>query len=145
MKRFSIVDRGYDIDEINRFIYIVISRLEKLNTENATYLAKIDKLNQQIQKNGNNQYDVNRLEKAILAVQETSDRIKEISKEEARVIVEEAKNNANSIIHEALIKAEKIEHERVILEKNMKIYKEKAKSLIETQLKLVEDFDKNNL
>lgn len=145
MKRFSIVDRGYDIDEVNRFIDIVISRLEKLNTENATYLAKIDKLNQQIQKNGNNQYDVNRLEKAILAVQETSDRIKEISKEEARVIVEEAKNNANSIIHEALIKAEKIEHERVILEKNMKIYKEKAKSLIETQLKLVEDFDKNNL
>ena len=145
MKRFSIVDRGYDIDEVNRFIDIVISRLEKLNTENATYLAKIDKLNQQIQKNGNNQYDVNRLEKAILAVQETSDRIKEISKEEARVIVEEAKNNANSIIHEALIKAEKIEHERVILEKNMKIYKEKAESLIETQLKLVEDFAKNNL
>ena len=145
MKRFSIVDRGYDIDEVNRFIDIVISRLEKLNTENATYLAKIDKLNQQIQKNGNNQYDVNRLEKAILAVQETSDRIKEISKEEARVIIDEAKNNANSIIHEALIKAEKIEHERVILEKNMKIYKEKAKSLIETQLKLVEDFDKNNL
>ena len=145
MKRFSIVDRGYDIDEVNRFIDIVISRLEKLNTDNATYLAKIDKLNQQIQKNGNNQYDVNRLEKAILAVQETSDRIKEISKEEARVIIDEAKNNANSIIHEALIKAEKIEHERVILEKNMKIYKEKAKSLIETQLKLVEDFDKNNL
>ena len=144
MKRFSIVDRGYDIDEVNRFIDIVISRLEKLNTENATYLAKIDKLNQQIQKNGNNQYDVNRLEKAILAVQETSDRIKEMSKEEARVIVEEAKNNANSIIHEALIKAEKIEHERVILEKNMKIYKERAKSLIETQLKLVEDFDKDN-
>ncbi len=145
MKRFSIVDRGYDIDEVNRFIDIVISRLEKLNTENATYLAKIDKLNQQIQKNGNNQYDVNRLEKAILAVQETSDRIKEISKEEARVIIDEAKNNANSIIHEALIKAEKIEHERVILEKNMRIYKERAKSLIETQLKLVEDFDKNNL
>ena len=143
MKRFSIVDRGYDIDEVNRFIDIVISRLEKLNTENATYLAKIDKLNQQIQKNGNNQYDVNRLEKAILAVQETSDRIKEISKEEARVIIDEAKNNANSIIHEALIKA--IEHERVILEKNMRIYKERAKSLIETQLKLVEDFDKNNL
>lgn len=145
MKRFSIVDRGYDIDEVNRFIDIVISRLEKLNTENATYLAKIDKLNQQIQKNGNNQYDVNRLEKAILAVQETSDRIKEISKEEARVIIDEAKNNANSIIHEALIKAERIEHERVVLEKNMKIYRERARALIEAQLKLVDDFDKNNL
>ena len=45
MKRFSIVENGYDIDEVNRFIDIVISRLEKLNTENATLVAKIEKLN----------------------------------------------------------------------------------------------------
>ena len=31
MKRFSIVENGYDIDEVNRFIDIVIGRLEKLN------------------------------------------------------------------------------------------------------------------
>ena len=46
MKRFSIVENGYDIDEVNRFIDIVIGRLEKLNTENATLVAKIEKLNQ---------------------------------------------------------------------------------------------------
>ena len=45
MKRFSIVENGYDIDEVNRFIDIVIGRLEKLNAENAAYVAKIDKLN----------------------------------------------------------------------------------------------------
>ena len=33
MKRFSIVENGYDIDEVNRFIDIVIGRLEKLNAE----------------------------------------------------------------------------------------------------------------
>ena len=144
MKRFSIVERGYDIDEVNRFIDIVIGRLEKLNTENATYLAKIDKLTEKLQeKNSNiNSYDVNKLEKAILAVQETNDKLKAVSREEARITIEEAKNNANAIIHEALIKAEKIEHERVILEKNMKIYKERVKSLIETQLRIAEDLDK---
>ena len=110
MKRFSIVERGYDIDEVNRFIDIVIGRLEKLNTENATYLAKIDKLTEKLQeKNSNiNSYDVNKLEKAILAVQETNDKLKAVSREEARITIEEAKNNANAIIHEALIKAEKI-------------------------------------
>ena len=46
MKRFSIVEHGYDIDEVNRFIDIVIERLEKLNTENAAYAAKLEKLNQ---------------------------------------------------------------------------------------------------
>ena len=45
MKRFSIVENGYDVDEVNRFIDIVIGRLEKLNAENAAYVAKIDKLN----------------------------------------------------------------------------------------------------
>ena len=49
MKRFSIVEKGYDIDEVNRFIDIVIGRLEKLNAENASYVDKIDKLNEKIQ------------------------------------------------------------------------------------------------
>ena len=68
-----------------------------------------------------------------------------ISSDILRKAEEEAKNNANAIIHEALIKAEKIEHERVILEKNMKIYKERVKSLIETQLRIAEDLDKIEL
>ena len=140
MKRFSVVNNGYDIDEVNRFIDIVIGRLEKLNAENTAYVAKIEKLNAQISENRNN--DNNRLEKAILAVQETSDRMKEVAKEEARIIVEEARNNANSIVHEALVNAQKTEQERMILEKNIKVYKQKMKSLIEGQLDLIEDIDK---
>ena len=147
MKRFSIVEKGYDVDEVNRFIDIVIERLEKLNTENATYLAKIDKLTEKLQeKNSNiNSYDVNKLEKAILAVQETNDKLKAVSREEARITIEEAKNNANSIVHEALIKAEKTEQERILLEKNMRIYKEKIKSMIEAQLRIASDLDKVEL
>ncbi len=143
MKRFSIVDRGYDIDEVNRFIDIVIGRLEKLNTENATYAAKIDKLNQKLKTNSVS--DTVKLEKAILAVQETADKMKEVSREEARIIVEEAKNNANSILHEALVKAEKTENERMILEKNIRVYKERVRSLLEAQLLVLDDIDKVEL
>lgn len=142
MKRFNIVENGYDIDEVNRFIDIVIGRLEKLNAENAAYVAKIDKLNSKLQETKPNE---DKLEKAILAVQETADRMKEVSREEARIIVEEAKNNANSIVHEALIRAEKIEQDSMILEKNMKVYKERIKSLLETQLRIAEDLDKIEL
>ena len=142
MKRFSIVENGYDVDEVNRFIDIVIGRLEKLNAENAAYVAKIDKLNLKLQES---KPDDSRLEKAIFAVQETADRMKEVSREEARIIIEEAKNNANSIVHEALIRAEKIEQESMILEKNMKVYKERVKSLLESQLRIAEDLDKIEL
>jgi len=140
MKRFSIVSNGYDIDEVNRFIDIVIGRLEKLNAENAAYSAKIEKLNNRLQENSN--YDINKLEKAILAVQETTDKMKEVAKEEARIIVEEAKNNANSIIHEALVNAQKTEQERALLEKNIRVYKQRMKSLVEGQLELVDELDK---
>lgn len=143
MKRFSVVQNGYDIDEVNRFIDIVIGRLEKLNTENATLQAKMEKMNT-LTEEANAAYD-KRLEKAILAVQETSDRMREVAKEEASIIVEEAKNNANSIIHEALVKSEKIEQDRILLEKNMKIYKERIKSLIEAELKIADDLDKIEL
>ena len=137
MKRFSIVENGYDIDEVNRFIDIVIERLERLNAENASYIAKIDKLTTKIKESN----DTVKLEKALLVVQDASDKIKEVAKEEAKIIVEEAKNNANSIIHEALVNAEKTEQERIILEKNIKMYKERVKSLIEGQLSLLDDIN----
>ncbi len=152
MKRFSVVNNGYDIDEVNRFIDIVIGRLEKLNAENASYLAKIDRLSAELEESknapdtaDNEGVDAHKLEKAILAVQETNDKMKEVAREEAKMIVEEAKNNANSIVHEALVNAEKTEQERALLEKNMKIYKERIKSLVETQLRIVEDLDKVEL
>lgn len=143
MKRFSIVERGYDIDEVNRFIDIVISRLEKLNAENASYLAKIDGLNKRLNENSN--MDTTKIEKALLAIQDTSDRIKELARKEADMTIDEAKNNANSIIHEALLKAEKTEHDRMILEKNIKVYKERIKNILLAELKLTEDLDSIDL
>ncbi len=143
MKRFSIVEHGYNVDEVNRFIDIVIARLEKLTAENVSYLAKVDDLNKKL--NETNNIDNAKLEKALLAIQDTSDRIKELAKKEADMTLEEAKNNANSIVHEALLKAEKTEHERMLLEKNIKVYKEKVKNILLSQLKLAEDLDSIDL
>ncbi len=139
MKRFNVVQNGYDIDEVNRFIDIVIARLEKLNTENVTYIAKIEKLTNQLK--NNNTTDYSKLEKAILAVQDTSDRIKELAKKEANIILDEAKNNANSIVHEALIKAEKIEQEKMLLEKKIKVSKEKIKNILNSELELLNELE----
>lgn len=145
MKRFSIVERGYDINEVNRFIDIVIGRLEKLNAENASYISKIDELNDKIQNTKSTNVDTQKLEKALLTIQNISDSIKENAENEANMIIEEARNNANSIVHEALISAEKTEQTRLLLEKNIKVYKERIKSLTEAQLTLIDDLDKEKL
>ena len=142
MKRFRVVSNGYDIDEVNRFIDIVIRRLEKLNAENISLNETVKEL----QSRGNsNNVEIDRLEKALLAVQETAGIIKASANEEANGIVAEARNNANSIIHEALITAEKTEHDRLLLEKNMKIYKERMRAIVESQLNVIDDLDKIEL
>ena len=130
MKRFTIVQNGYNVEEVNRFIDIVIKRLEKLNNDNSLLQVKISSLEEQLKEK---KVEEVKLSEAILAAQQTSDRIKTLAREEANMIVEQAKNNANSIVHEALLK------------KNITVYKNRVKNIIKSQLEIAEDLDKYDL
>ena len=119
-------------------------QIKALNNENKTLNEQVQSLTIENNNNNTTRADVRKLEKAILAVQETSDRIKGTGIEYNKgyfIDVEEAKNNANSIVHEALVNAEKTEHERLLLEKNTKVYKEKIRAILESQLSLIEELD----
>ncbi|MGN1342389.1 MAG: DivIVA domain-containing protein [Bacilli bacterium] len=142
MKRFTITHEGYNIEEVNRFIDVVIKRLEKLNNDNSLLQMKISSLEEELKKEKVSEAKVS---EAILAAQQTSDRIKSLAREEANMIVEEARNNANSIVHEALLNAEKTEHEAMILKKNITVYKNRVKNIIKSQLELADDLDKYDL
>ena len=142
MKRFTIVQNGYNVEEVNRFIDIVIKRLEKLNNDNSLLQVKISSLEEQLKEK---KVEGVKLSEAILAAQQTSDRIKTLAREEANMIVEQAKNNANSIVHEALLNAEKTEHEAMLLKKNITVYKNRVKNIIKSQLEIAEDLDKYDL
>ena len=142
MKRFTIVQNGYNVEEVNRFIDIVIKRLEKLNNDNSLLQVKISSLEEQLKEKT---VEAVKLSEAILAAQQTSDRIKTLAREEANMIVEQAKNNANSIVHEALLNAEKTEHEAMLLKKNITVYKNRVKNIIKSQLEIAEDLDKYDL
>ena len=142
MKIFRIVERGYDINEVNSFIDLVISRLEKVTTENNRNMAKIKELQTKIDETDDME---SKLNKAILAVQETSDRMKELARTESTMIIEDAKRNADAIIHEALVNAEKTEYEAEVLKKNIKVYKSRIRNILTSQLELSEDLDKIEL
>ena len=144
MKRFSIVNNGYNIEEVNNFIDIVITKLEKLSADNNNYLMQLEQLKKQVA-NANNSNNKNypnmedKVSKALIAAQETTDKMKELAKEEANLIIKEAKENANAIVHEALVNAQKTEQQNELLKKNYKVYKAKIESLIKAQLQLLED------
>ena len=142
MKRFTVVNEGYNIEEVNRFIDIVIKRLEKMNNENTMLQAKISSLEEKLKEEKVSEIKV---PEAIMAAKETSDRIKSLAREEANMIVDEARNNANAIVHEALLNAEKTEHEAMLLKKNITVYKNRVKNIIKSQLEIAEDLDKYDL
>ncbi len=142
MKRFNVVSNGYDISEVNRFIDVVINRLDKLNKENEHYIKEIADLKEQLEEN--KRVD-EKLSKAIIAAQETSDRMKQLAKEEATLIIDDAKRNANAIVHEALVEASKTENEAALLRKNITVYKNRVKNILKSQLEIAEDLDKLEL
>lgn len=133
MKRFSIVNNGYNIEEVNNFIDIVIKKLEKLSEENNDYLAQLENLKKQ----SNQNVDI-KVAKALVAAQETTDKMKELAKAEADLIIKEAKDNASAIVHEALVNAQKTEQEYELLKKKYTVYKAKVESLVKSQLELLE-------
>ena len=141
MKRFTVVNEGYNIEEVNRFIDIVIKRLEKMNNENTMLQAKISSLEEKLKEEKVSEIKVT---EAIMAARET-DRIKSLAREETNMIVDEARNNANAIVHEALLNAEKTEHEAMLLKKNITVYKNRVKNIIKSQLEIAEDLDKYDL
>ena len=134
MKRFSIVDNGYNIDEVNKFIDIVIKKLEQLSADNSNYLMQLDTLKKQANQN----IDL-KVSKALIAAQETTDKMRELAKEEANLIIKEAKDNASAIVQEALINAQKTEQEYELLKKKYSVYKVKMQSLVSAQLELLNE------
>ena len=140
MKRFSIVENGYNIDEVNNFIDIVIKKLESLSNDNNKYLLQLEELKKKVTNSQAKKDDVDvKVSKALIAAQETTDRMRALAREEADLIVREARENANAIIHEALIDAEKKEQEFELLKKNYNVYKKKMESLIKAQLEIIKD------
>jgi len=138
MKRFSIVTNGYDIDEVNKFVDIVIRKMELLNNENIACKNQIKTLENKLEQSGNID---DRLSRAILAAEEAADKMKKLAKAESTMMIEDAKRNANAIIHEALVEAEKTENEAELLKKNITVYKNRVKSLLQAQLEIAEDLD----
>jgi cell division initiation protein len=85
------------------------------------------------------------LNTSIVAAQENSDRIRQMAKQEGDTMVSESRKNANRIISDALIRAEKIQYDAELLKKNIFLFKKRVRGMLEQQIELVDELDKENL
>ncbi len=152
MEKYKRALRGYDPDEVNRFLDQIIKQVEEMIEEIKDRDSKIIELEKIAQENVRlkdkiEQYErmEGTLNKALFMAQKTSEQIKLSAHQESTILLEEAKQNANRIVNEALLRAEKTELEVNMLKRNVNIFKRRLRGIIETQLEIVDDIEKIEL
>ena len=138
MKKFSKEFSGYNKEEVNDFINTVIEETEKLIKKIRIQQKEINSL-----KNSILQYKkIERsLDLALANAQEVGDHIRKMANTESNMIIEEAKKNASRIVNDALIRSEKIELKTEQAEKNLRVFKNKLRSIVEEQLEVVDEIE----
>ena len=168
MKKFAIVENGYSPEEVNAFVERVASEYETVLTKLRDKDNEVKSLQRQIEEYQSQKIDdtlkqldekdakianleeqvehyhdiESTLNKTILVAEESSNQIKKIARDEARLIIDDAKKNASHIVNDALIKAEKVELEADQLKRSLRVYKSRIKQAINDQLSIVDDVDK---
>ncbi|PZE22636.1 DivIVA domain-containing protein [Paenibacillus xerothermodurans] len=141
-KEFSRSFRGYDEDQVNEFLDLVIKDYEALIRENKDLQAQLTTIQERLDHFANIEET---LSKTIIVAQEAADEVKTNSKKEAQLILKEAEKNADRIINESLAKSRKIAVEIEELKKQASIYRTRFRTLLEAQLELLGKEDWNSL
>ena len=139
MNGFNTVFRGYDKEEVKKYLDKVIKEYERLLNEKKIVDEKVNDLSKQLEKYEQLESTLNR---ALFSAENASDEIKRVARLEAEGLINEAKRNANRIINDALIKAEKANDDADRLKRNVTLLKKRLRAIIEGQLELIEEMDR---
>ena len=138
MKKFNKEFNGYNKEEVNAFLNEVINETEKL-------LGKLERQQKEIDSLRNDIFHYQDIEKslnmALVNAQEVGENIRRMANSESERIIDDAKRNASRIVNDALIRSEKIELKREQAERNLRIFKNRLRSLVEDQLKVVDEIE----
>ena len=139
MNGFNTVFRGYDKEEVEKYLDKVIKEYERLLNEKKIVDEKVNDLSKQLEKYEQLESTLNR---ALFSAENASDEIKRVARLEAEGLINEAKRNANRIINDALIKAEKANDDADRLKRNVTLLKKRLRAIIEGQLEVIEEMDR---
>ena len=148
-KAFSTKFRGYDIDEVEEFLDIIVNDYEELIRENHEKEAKIRNLEERLI-----YFDEMKdsLSQSVLIAQDTAERVKQAAQErsgnivqqaeqDAQRLLDRAKYKANDILRQATDNAKRVAVETEELNNKTRVFHQRLKSTIESQLSIVDSPD----
>jgi len=152
MENFDTL-RSASTDDVMKYLGEVMNRLSQIESDNSlkdrqlyNYDLEVKRL-QQENLNLRNQINYYKqiestLNNSMAMVKSSGEQIKNNALKERDVIIADAKSSASRILNDVLIKAERIEMDNEKLKKDINIYKNKVRTLIECQLEMLDDIDK---
>lgn len=148
-KTFSTRFRGFDPEEVEEFLDIVVRDYEDLVRSNHDKDLHIKSLEDRL-----SYFDEMKdsLSQSVLIAQDTAERVKQAAAErsnniihqaeqDAQRLLEEAKYKANEILRQAADNAKKVAVETEELKNKSRVFHQRLKSTIESQLAIVESSD----
>ena len=138
MERFSTSFKGYNKEEVNKFVADCIKQVEEMLDNLKAKDAELAQLNNDLKKYRALEES---LHKAIMLAEDTSSQMRRMASDESERIISDAKRNASRIVNEALMEAEKAQNESMVLRRNIITFKRRLKSILENQLNMVDDID----
>lgn len=141
-KEFATKFRGYDTDQVNDYLDIIVADYEKMIDE--IHKLKVE-LSAAKEKNEYFAQLQESLNSSIVVAQEAADRLKQNARKEAELILFEAEKEADKIIIEASDRAKSIVTETEALRRSSKSYRERLENLIRNQLDIVSGEEYINL
>ena len=148
-KTFSTRFRGFDQEEVDEFLDIVVRDYEDLVRSNHDKDLHIKSLEERL-----SYFDEMKdsLSQSVLIAQDTAERVKQAAAErsnniihqaeqDAQRLLEEAKYKANEILRHATDNAKKVAVETEELKNKSRVFHQRLKSTIESQLAIVESSD----
>ena len=138
MKKFNKEFNGYKKEEVNAFLNDVIVETEKMLKKVKQQQEEITELKKEI-------IHYKEIEKsltlALSSAEQASENIRKMAREESRAIIDDAKRNANRIINDALIRNERLELKREQTERNLRVFKNRLRAIVEQQLQVVDEIE----
>lgn len=135
-KEFKKGIRGYREDEVDEFLDIVKEDFENLYRENTDLKEKIRMYNDQINKYENIEET---LKATLITAQTAAEDTCSAAHKKAKIVVEEAELRSRQIIEQANNRVIEIRKEYDSIVKEFKIFRNKFKSLLEDEIRSVDD------
>ena len=148
-KKFSSKFRGFDPEEVDEFLDIVVRDYETLVRSNYEKEQHIKNLEERL-----SYFDEikDSLSQSVLIAQDTAERVKQAATErsnnivhqaeqDAQRLLDEAKYKANEILRQATDNAKKVAIETEELKNKSRVFHQRLKSTIESQLAIVDSPD----